>query len=78
VKNPVSIDFVAFNLNLSWVTARALLFTLALEGKLKCMKTSKSWVFWLEHAKELQTDNGTREVIRAVVKEFPSKEGVCE
>jgi hypothetical protein len=48
VKNPVSIDFVAFNLNLSWVTARALLFTLALEGKLKCMKTSKSWIFWLE------------------------------
>jgi len=48
VKNPVSIDFVAFNLRLSWVTARALLFTLALEGKLKCMKTSKSWIFWLE------------------------------
>jgi hypothetical protein len=48
VKEPVSVDFVAFNLRLSWVTARALLFTLALEGKLKCMKTSKSWIFWLE------------------------------
>jgi len=57
VKEPVSIDFVAFNLRLSWVTTRALLFTLALQGKIKFMKTSKSWVFWLEHAKELQTEN---------------------
>jgi len=54
VKEPVSIDFVAFNLKLSWVTARALLFALALEGKLKYMKTSKSWVFWLME-KEVKT-----------------------
>lgn len=52
VKEPVSIDFVAYNLKLSWVTARALLFTMVLQGKIKSVKTSKSWVFWLTEALE--------------------------
>ena len=33
-KNPVSIDFVRYNLKLNWGTARALLLTMALEGKI--------------------------------------------
>jgi hypothetical protein len=42
---PVSVDFVAFNLKLNWATTRALLLQLSLQGELRALKTSKSWVF---------------------------------
>jgi predicted ArsR family transcriptional regulator len=42
---PVSVDFVAKNLGLSWSTARAILMQLCLEGRLKATKTTKSWIF---------------------------------
>jgi len=49
---PVSIDFVRFNLKIHWVTARALLMEMALEGKLQAQKTTKSWVFFLAPSQE--------------------------
>lgn len=42
---PVSIEFVAKKLGISWVTARGLLLSLALKGRIKALKTSKFWVF---------------------------------
>ncbi|MEM1589737.1 MAG: hypothetical protein QW175_04915 [Candidatus Bathyarchaeia archaeon] len=44
---PVSIDYVAYPLGVFWVTARALLFELTLQGQIKATKTIKSWVFSL-------------------------------
>lgn len=42
---PVSVDFVAHHLGMAWSTARALLFKLALDGKIVARKTSKAWIF---------------------------------
>jgi len=44
---PVSIDFVRYHLKIQWNTARALLFSMVLGGKIKGQKTSKSWIFWV-------------------------------
>ena len=49
---PVSIRFVAKHLGVSWVTARGLLFSAALKGKVKAVKTSKSWIFVLMQDEE--------------------------
>lgn len=43
---PVSVDFIAHNLGISWNTARSLLLEMALKGVIKAKKTSKSWIFW--------------------------------
>lgn len=45
---PVSIDYVAHNLGLSWSTARAILLQLALEKRITAQKTSKSWIFSID------------------------------
>lgn len=42
---PVSIDFVAYNLNIGWDTARAILLNLALQRKISSQKTTKSFIF---------------------------------
>jgi predicted transcriptional regulator len=42
---PVSIDYVAYHLGVSWHTARALLLELTAQGKLKAIDTTKSYVF---------------------------------
>ncbi len=42
---PVSADFVAHQLGLSWNTAKSFLLELALEGRLRARKTTKSWIF---------------------------------
>lgn len=47
-ENVSSIDYVRYNLDMNWGTTRALLLSMALQGKIKSMKTSKSWVFWVE------------------------------
>lgn len=44
-QRPVSVDYVAYNLGISWVTAKALLLELVLEGKIEGIKTTKSWIF---------------------------------
>lgn len=46
---PCSIDYVAHNFNLAWGTARAILLDLAVRGKVKTQKTTKSLIFWVEH-----------------------------
>lgn len=49
----VSIDFVAHNLRIHWTTARGLLLNMALKGKIKAVKTTKSFIFTLpQGAKE--------------------------
>jgi predicted transcriptional regulator len=42
---PVSIDYVAYHLGVSWHTARALLLELSAQGKLKAIDTTMSYVF---------------------------------
>lgn len=46
---PVSIDFIASNIGIGWGTARAILLTLSLERKIRYLKTTKSWVFFLDN-----------------------------
>ena len=53
-RQAVSIDYVRYHLNIQWNTARALLLTLALEGKICSQKTTKSWIFWVEKNGENQ------------------------
>jgi Mn-dependent DtxR family transcriptional regulator len=42
---PVSIDYVAHHLGVSWHTARGLLLELAIKGKLKVIDTTKGYIF---------------------------------
>ena len=42
---PVSIDYVAHHLGVSWHTARSILLRLAVKGKLKMIDTTKGPVF---------------------------------
>jgi hypothetical protein len=42
---PLSIGFVAFNLKITWQTARALLLKLSLTGKITALETSKGYMF---------------------------------
>ena len=44
---PVSVDYIAHNLSVSWTTARAILFELSMKDRIKAQKTSKSWIFWM-------------------------------
>jgi hypothetical protein len=44
---PVSVDFVAFHLGISWPTARGLLLTMAVNKKVEAEKTTKSMIFRL-------------------------------
>jgi len=44
---PVSIDYVAHQIGVSWHTARSILLKLAAEGKVKAINTTKSFVFAL-------------------------------
>jgi len=48
VGKPVSIDYIAHETGLSWHTARAVLFKLAAEGRIKVLETTKSWIFLVE------------------------------
>ena len=51
-KVPASTDYVAHGADLTWATARAVLLDLALIGKVKATKTTKSWVFELPEGNE--------------------------
>lgn len=42
---PLSIGFVAFNLKVTWQTARALLLKMSLTGKITALETSKGFLF---------------------------------
>ncbi len=44
-KQPVSVEYIAKLLGLSWVTAKAILFDLSLTGELGAIKTTRSWIF---------------------------------
>jgi predicted Rossmann fold nucleotide-binding protein DprA/Smf involved in DNA uptake len=41
---PVSCDYVAYHLDVSWQTARAILLRLALRGEITATDTTKSWI----------------------------------
>jgi hypothetical protein len=45
-----SINFIAKQLNVAWVTARALLLTLVIEGKVHLQKTTHGPIFWIGDA----------------------------
>jgi predicted ArsR family transcriptional regulator len=42
---PVSANYIAHATGLAWHQARALLFKLTAEGKLRMLNTTNSWVF---------------------------------
>lgn len=42
---PIDPEFVSKRVGIAWGTARFILLELALEGKVRATKTSKSWVF---------------------------------
>lgn len=44
-KMPVSIGYVAYNLKISWQTARSLLLKMSLTGKIKVLETTKGFLF---------------------------------
>ena len=44
---PVSVQYVANRVDIAWHQARAQLFKLAMEGKIKAFNTTKSWIFTL-------------------------------
>ena len=44
---PVSVEFIAQHFDLAWGTARAILLDLALRGRVKVQKTTKSLIFWV-------------------------------
>jgi len=43
----VSIDYVAYHLNIAWATARGLLLNMVINGKVQSEKTTKSLIFRL-------------------------------
>ena len=55
---PLSIEYVARHLEVGWGTARAMLLELALEGKIACQKTTKSWIFWVKAPTNERTTQG--------------------
>lgn len=57
---PVSIDYVARNVNLTWASARAILFQLALGGRLSAQNTTKSWIFTIKEVAETGSDVSAR------------------
>lgn len=42
---PVSVEYVATRAALTWASTRALMFQLAIDGRLQAIKTTKSWIF---------------------------------
>lgn len=42
---PLSIGFVAYNLKITWQTARGLLLKMSLTGKISAFETSKGFLF---------------------------------
>ena len=42
---PVTVDYIARQLHVAWDTARSILLTLALKGRVSAVKTMKSWIF---------------------------------
>lgn len=42
---PVSVEYIAHNLDVAWATARGILFELALRREIIAEKTTKSWIF---------------------------------
>lgn len=49
-RTPCSISYIARQLDVAWVTARALLLTLAIEGKIKWQKTMNGTIFSIDSA----------------------------
>ena len=44
---PVGIDYVAKKIGCNWGTARAILFNLMIDGRIRGQKTALGWVFFL-------------------------------
>jgi hypothetical protein len=45
---PVSIEYIAQRVNVGWGTALRYALELLADGKINGVKTTKSWVFWIE------------------------------
>jgi len=47
---PVSVEYIAQRVNVGWGTALRYALELVAAGKIKGMKTTKSWVFWIQNS----------------------------
>jgi hypothetical protein len=47
-KMPVSIGYVAYNIKVTWQTARSLLLKMSLIGKIAAIETTKGYLFSLK------------------------------
>jgi hypothetical protein len=56
---PQAIETIRANTNIShWSMALAYCLELVIQGKIKGMKTSKSWVFWVEKGQKAARTGG--------------------
>ena len=46
-KKPVTVRYIRLKLGVSWITARAILYRMANEGKIKCQETTQTPFFWV-------------------------------
>jgi len=56
---PTTTDYVATNLKISWSTARMMLLSMALHGKIGILETTNSCVFLLKKTEAAQALNQT-------------------
>ncbi len=52
VENPVTVQFIADQCELGWGTARAVLYDLTLQGRIKMQQTTSTPFFCLERGEE--------------------------
>jgi len=59
IENRASIGCICHHAKTTWSIAKAALLELLLEGKVEGMKTTKSWVFWIERNRNshMETEN---------------------
>lgn len=53
---PVSVEYIAQRVNVGWGTALRYALELLADGKIKGMKTTKSWVFWVQNSTKEDTE----------------------
>jgi hypothetical protein len=56
---PVSTEYIAKKLSIGWGTALRYCLELMTTGRIQGMKTTKSWVFWVEEGEPAVSKNPT-------------------
>ena len=67
--HPVSTGYMAYHLGISWPTSKQLLLSLALDNKLRAIKTTMGYVFYLPNQEISVEKEETRLKLSEVLKE---------